>query len=257
MISINRRRNTWSRFVDVFTVLSEYSRSRLLAGGIPAGRVVVKPNFAEDPGDLPLPSRSNQVLFVGRLSPEKGVSVLISAWARAGLGRLGRLLIVGTGPQREELRRQASELHLDPPEMTFTDHLDHDAVIAEMARSRAVVLPSTCGENFPRTLAEAYACGRPVIVSDIGALAELVPDHSGLRVPPGQSEALAYALEQVLTDNGLIDRLAASARAEYLLKYTPDRNYSALMKVYRLAMESGNSTRVNTCGSRVLSCETR
>jgi len=89
---------------------------------------------------------------------------------------------------------------------------------------------------------EAYAAGRPAIVSDIGGLREIVQqDKTGLKVLPGDQVALADALFSILTDGALADRLGKGSRAEYLGKYTPEHHYQKLMDVYRLAIDHRQS----------------
>jgi glycosyltransferase involved in cell wall biosynthesis len=105
------------------------------------------------------------------------------------------------------------------------------------AAARCVVLPSLCFETFGNTIVEAFAHGRPVIVSDIGAPAEIVRSGAtGLKVPPAGEAALAEALAAVLADGSLVDRLGACARREYLARYTHETNVNRLMRIYRFAM---------------------
>jgi glycosyltransferase involved in cell wall biosynthesis len=99
------------------------------------------------------------------------------------------------------------------------------------------VLPSLGYENFPRLLVEAMACGRPALVSDIGALAEIVEHgRTVLRFHPGDTQGIAETLNVILADGALADRLGVNARAEYLAKYTPERNFEQLMRIYHFAL---------------------
>src|SRR5260370_34976543 len=98
MIIANRVRSTWVREVYELIALSEHSRQKFIQGRLPGDKFLVKPNFVEDRGKAAsLPSASGTVLYAGRLSEEKGVKVLISAWAHGRLGRRAKLLIVGDG----------------------------------------------------------------------------------------------------------------------------------------------------------------
>ena len=240
MIVSNRRRNSWGQDVDAFIALTEHSRSKFIAGGLPADRVFVKPNFVEDshrPGSAP--SSSDVVLYAGRLSKEKGVGTLLSAWAGTELRRHGRLVIAGDGPERAALENRALSLGLSSSELSFTGHQPLGELRALMSRARAVVVPSVCYENFPRAVVEAMTSGRPLVVAGLGALAELVQHgRTGLQFSPGDAVALGQALRAILSDDSLADRLGADARAEYLAKYTPERNFEMLMRIYRFAIES-------------------
>jgi len=221
MIESNRRRDTWSN-VDAFITPSWHARSLFLAAGFDAKRISVKPNFIQDPGpaDAP-PSSSQTIVYAGRLSPEKGLRTLASAWKNVSSGEL---LVIGDGEERETLA---------VPRVTFAGTRDNTAVIHAIQSARALVLPSLCFETFGNAIAEAYACGRPVIVSDIGALSEIVHQGStGLKVEPGNAAQLSASLTEILSDDALADRMGGNARSEYLACYTPGRNFQMLMEAY-------------------------
>jgi glycosyltransferase involved in cell wall biosynthesis len=231
---VNRSRGTWEQEVDALIALSEHSMRKFAAGGLPGDRIFVKPNSIEDPGSPMAPSLSKTLLYAGRLSPEKGVNELLSAWAEGDIGRYGRLILAGDGPERAALERIAASLGVSSS-VEFAGHR-RQAEIPELIRSaRAVVVPSLCYENFPRIVVEAFAHGKPAIVSDLGALREIVHDGAGMRFHAGDHAALARALNRMLNDDRLADRLGDAARAEYLRKYTPERNFEQLMAIYRFA----------------------
>ena len=238
MIVRNRLRGTWDKDVSAFIALSEHSRLKFIAGGIAPGRLYVKPNFVNDPGSpSAAPSTSNTVLFAGRLSEEKGVDVLISAWAHGQLSGRARLVIVGDGPEREALERQASALGLGPSAVSFLGRRAGSEVISLMRTARVVAMPSIFFECFPRTLVEAYASGRGVVVSQIGALSEIVSRQCGLTFPARDYIALAEALQTVIANDQLADNLGRNARADYLARYTAEENYRLLMGIYRRVIE--------------------
>src|SRR5712692_7087883 len=172
MIAAHRRRGTWRKKVARFVALSEFARDRFVAAGLPAERITVKPNGTDDPGARP-EGPTTAVLYVGRLSEEKGVRTLLEAARGASVP----IRIVGDGPLRAELEATA------PKTVAFLGHLSRDAVLAEMARALCLVVPSIWYENFPMTLVEACAVGLPAIVSRLGALPEIVEDGiTGLHV---------------------------------------------------------------------------
>jgi glycosyltransferase involved in cell wall biosynthesis len=238
MIVSNRVRGTWERDVDAFIALSEHSREKFIEGNLPGSKILVKPNFVEDPGEAPsLPSASNTVLYAGRLSEEKGVKVLISAWAHGKLGGRARLVIAGDGPERAALEFHAAALNLRAPEVVFVGEQRPEQVMSLMANARVLVMPSLFFECFPRTLGEGLAWGRPVIVSQIGALSEIVSDNFGLRFPASNHALLARAISTIVEDGELADRLGRAGRQEYLARYTPEQNSRALMRIYRFAIQ--------------------
>ena len=239
MILFNRWRGTWERDVDALIASTEHSRSKFIAGKLPAGRIFVKPNFVDDPGDPEhSPSSSDRILYVGRLSQEKGLGVLLEAWAMADLSNLGRLLVVGDGPERAKLERRAAEFGLSPSRVTFMGRRPTKDVHELLGRARALVAPSLCFETFGKTVAEALASGRPSVVSALGAMGELIEDgRTGIKFPVGDAGALGRSLKLVLSNKTLADRLGRRARQEYLAKYTPARNFRMLMEIYRFAIE--------------------
>jgi exopolysaccharide biosynthesis WecB/TagA/CpsF family protein len=232
MISSNRRSKTWTN-VDAFIAPSEHARSMFVAGGIDAERLHVKPNFTTDPGLPPSrPSVSRAIVYAGRLSQEKGVRTLLAAWARGGLREYGELVIIGDGPEAEHLPH-------DVPGVRFLGCQEAPAVTEAMGNARAVVVPSVCFETFGNTVVEGFACGRPVIASDIGALGDLV-DHecTGLKFPAADETALGDALRRILTDPDLANRLGDNARAEYLKRFTRERNFEMLNGIYERVLRS-------------------
>jgi glycosyltransferase involved in cell wall biosynthesis len=255
MIIANRTLHTWETRVNAFIALSEHSRSKFIAGGIPEDKIFVKTNFLEDIGEPQQPpSSSSTVLFVGRLAPEKGVDVLLRAWSIIRARKPGRLLIVGDGPGRADLEKYAHSLRLDSGDVEFMGARPYKDVLEELVKARAVVLPSLCFENCPRTLLEAFCCGRPAIVSRLGALDEMVRHMvDGLKFEAGNDRALADALSILLSEPALADRLGCNARAEYLSRYTPRKNFEMLTSIYHFALGQSRSmatvaTAVRTSG---------
>lgn len=224
MLQTHRLLGTWRRRVDRFVALSEFSRAKFIAGGLPGARIHLKPNFvdlAEPPGDVPRQGG----LFVGRLAPEKGLGVLAEAYA--GLAEAS-LDVYGDGPDAARLaglpqvrllgRRPAAEVH------------------AAMRRAAYLVLPNLSYENFPLVIAEAYACGLPVIGSDYGAVAELVEAGvTGLKFPVGDATALRAALAWAEAHPEAMARMGDEARRRYEARYTPARNLEQLLDIYRRA----------------------
>jgi glycosyltransferase involved in cell wall biosynthesis len=235
MVAIHRVLGTWAKRVDLYIALSEFARRKFVAGGLPARKIVVKPNFVHpDPGaDRDV---SDYALFVGRLSPEKGVGTLLAAWQQ--LQSKIPLLLVGDGPLRQDLETLVERLALAG--VRFTGQLDRQAVFAAMKSARFLVVPSECYENLPMTVLEAFACGTPTIAPGFGAFQEIVADQStGMYFAPGDAEDLVRKVEWAWTHPREMEKMGQAGRAEYLAKYTADRNYLMLMDIYRRATELG------------------
>jgi glycosyltransferase involved in cell wall biosynthesis len=171
----------------------------VMSGGVDAGRYAAHDELA---------GREFDLIFVGRLVRVKRVDVLLDAAARVARERPRlRVAIVGDGPLREELERQAAELGL-AHNVTFFGRRDD---VAELfGRVRIFVLPSD-SEGLALSVMEASMAGLPCVVSDVGDLADLVVDgRNGWRVPRRDPEALAGRLLDLLADP---ERLVAFSRA--------------------------------------------
>lgn len=226
-IEIHRHLKTWTRGVSAFIALSEFARDKFVAAGLPAARIHVKPNFAQPPPQT-RQGAGDHILFIGRLSLEKGADTLIRAWSKS----LGRLLIVGDGPDRTSLERQIVPcgdsvrlLGLQSPERCM-----------ELLRNaRALVVPSRSYEGFPVVVAEAYAHAVPVIAPALGGFPELVSHgNTGLLFVAGDAESLAARIGEVMETSTSI-RMGQNARRLYEERYTPRQNLELLIRIYEQA----------------------
>ncbi len=227
MISYHQRRHTWRDKVDAFIALTDFARANFVEGGLPEDKIYVKPNFIPDYYDVtPAPKERKGGLFVGRLSEEKGVEVLIEAWR----GIDAPLTIVGGGPLRDELERDSG------PNIRFLGQLAPDAVRKEMRKASFMVMPSIWYEGFPMTLVEAMSMATPVIASDLGALSELVGAVSGkLLFKAGSARDLRQRLVSALDNSKAMTALGQKSRKVFLKNYTPSQNYKRLMEIYNAA----------------------
>ena len=231
-ISINRARGTWVKAVDRFIAPSHGLRETLITGGLPADRIVVRPHAVADSGRRAQPpSASSTVLYAGRISDEKGLEVLLDAWARTHPPGL-ELVVAGDGPRRQELERRGVD------GVRFAGWLPPEAVRELMHTSRALAFPSLCFEVFPATIVEAMAAGLPVIASAHGGPAEIVGSiGSDWLAAPGDVASWAAALERLVDDERL-DRAGARGRELYEAQYAPERGVASLLDVYRAAIDS-------------------
>ena len=226
MIGVHRAMGTYRSKVSRYIVLSEFSRTKFIAGGLPGERISVKPNCIDVPAPQPVRRRSG-ALFVGRLSPEKGIRVL----ARAAAGRPHAAIdVIGAGPEQESLQ--------GVPGLRLCGWQIPEAVYARMREAAYLVMPSIWFEGCPVTVVEAFACGLPVIASRLGALPEIVrAGETGLLFEAGNADDLAHKMAWAEANPEELARMGRAARQEYELKYTPAKNYEMLMSIYREAME--------------------
>jgi glycosyltransferase involved in cell wall biosynthesis len=232
MLTVHRLSGTWNRAVDHFIATSEFSREKFVTSGLPRERISVKPNFVyPDPGAGD--GARNNAVYVGRLSPEKGVRTLLAAWER--LPSPIPLHIVGDGPLRRELEEKARERGLST--VSFLGHLPREKTLDAIRAARFLVLPSECYENFPMTIAEAFASGTPVLCSRMGAMKDLVGDgRTGLHFCPGDPSDLAVRARWAWSNPECMGVMGHAARREYEAKFSAERNLGMLLEIYRLAM---------------------
>jgi glycosyltransferase involved in cell wall biosynthesis len=235
MLATHRQLGTIVNSVDRFIALTHFSRHKFIQGGIPPEKITVKPNFV-DPDPCTRTQRGEYALFVGRLSPEKRVSTLLLAWQK--LRSQIPLLIIGGGPLQTELLGLAQRLGLS--NVHIQGALPRQETLEAMNRARFLLFCSEWYENFPCTLAEAFACRTPVITSRLGAMEEIVEDgRTGLHFTAGDADDLAEKVDWAWRHPGQMSEIGEQARREYETKYTADQNYAMLMEIYRHAMRSG------------------
>jgi glycosyltransferase involved in cell wall biosynthesis len=226
-LAIHRFLGTYARRVDCFIAITEFAKNKFVSTKLPGHKFAVVPNWvANDPG--PGEGHGGFFLFVGRLSPEKGLATLLESWPKMKLP--ARLKIVGTGPLEADVAAAArcgvgvEHVGYQPP----------SEVLKLMQQAIALIIPSEWYEaGLPQTLAEAYATGTPVIASRLGSLQELVVDRrTGLLFPPGDADALAQKIEWIITNPQQLTSMRAAARAEYEARYTAESSYRLLMGIY-------------------------
>lgn len=214
-------RSTW-RAVDRYVALTTGIAEHLTGYGIPSERIVVKPNGLPDPG--PPPPLGEGFLFYGRLTPEKGLGLLLEAWSTHPDGALGTLTIAGDGPQRGLAERAAAER----ADVSYLGPLDAAAVGRALAAAAVVVVPPRWHDVLPTVVIEALAAGRPVLGTALGGVPYLVGD-AGWVVPP-TVEALAGVLPRAAAE---ASRRAVAARRRYETTFHPEVVTERLIDVYR------------------------
>ena len=224
VVGLHRALGTYRHRVARYIALTEFCRRKFIEGGLPAHKIMVKPNFVPDARPPCEPRRGG--LYVGRLSPEKGIDVLLAALDEVPGAELD---VVGAGPE-------ASKVAAHPRARLLGWRAAHE-VRARMARAAYLVMPSLWYENFPRTLVEAFAAGLPVIASRLGALEELVEDRfTGLLFEPGSAPGLARRIAAAERQPEAMRRMGRHARLVYETVYTPATNYQQLMAIYDSAL---------------------
>lgn len=231
--------NRWNRLLDGRIAVSETAKETVaryfpgeyttIPNGIDFSRFSNSRPSSRDAG-------SRSIVFVGRLEERKGIQFLLRAYG-ALKQRLpdANLIIVGDGEGRTKYERLASQLRLE--DVSFEGFVPASELPEYYRRASVVCQPSTCNESFGITVLEAMASGRPVVSSTIPGFRDLVePGVTGLAVPPKDAPALADALELVLTDTALGDRLAVAGQ-EHAAKFDWPEVAGRLINYYEECFE--------------------
>lgn len=226
---------TYHRKVDAFVTASDFTKRKMLTAGLPEDRLHVKPNFVTgDPG-LGI-GDGGYALYLGRLSPEKGLDTLIAAWDR--MQSVVPLHIVGGGPMEQQVQALASR-HAHVRCLGWMGQPEVGEVIR---RASVLVLPSVNYEGLPKVIVEAYAAGLPIVASRLGAMREAVVDNeTGRLFKPGDADDLARAVSSLFEDTASHAPMRQAARSRYESLYTADVNYQTLMGIYQSACDRRQS----------------
>lgn len=229
MIGLHKLAGTWRKKVGAYIALTEFAREKYIAGGLPAEKIVVKPNFV-DPAPSPGSGGGGYALFVGRLSAEKGIATMLEAWQSAN-GALP-LKIAGDGPLLELVKAAAAA----NPCIEYLGRTRPGDTLDFMRRAEFLVFPSGAYEAMPRTIIEAFAVGTPVLASGLGAAATMVaPQETGFHFPPGDVAELREKVEWCTRNLAQVRALREKARAAFEANYTGDTNVAQLLTIYSKA----------------------
>lgn len=224
---VHRMLETWTKQVNLFITLTEFSRQKFIQAGFPANKIVVKPNFIAKDNGIGT-GKGEYAFYVGRLSPEKGIETLLSAWKI--LGNKIPLKIVGDGPLSEPVQQAAAEYS----NIEWLGRQPLEQVYQLIGEAKFLVFPSLWYETFGRVTIEAFAKGTPVIAANIGAIAELIQTQkTGLLFTPGNPQDLAEKVQWTLSHPQQLQQMRIQARSEFEAKYTADKNYQQLINIYQ------------------------
>jgi glycosyltransferase involved in cell wall biosynthesis len=212
---LHRLYNWCIRRADNLQCVSEFTRTMLKGAGYPDARLLMVPNAVDLSRFNPraivarAPGARVRITYVGRLTPIKGVAVLVDAWARIGAAANAHLTIAGDGPEREFLTRKVREAGLSESIEFLGEISDVPAVLA---RTDIYVQPSL-QEGLPNSVLEAMAMGLPIVATRVSGNEDVVvDDQNGVLVPASDPAALAAALQKLLADPALADRMGRRSR---------------------------------------------
>ena len=230
MLLIHRWMGTWKNKVDTFIALTQFARQKFIQGGIPPEKLTIKPNFVPDPG--PGKHLGEYVLFVGRLSSEKGIKTLLEAWQQ---NKSVPLKIIGNGPLKGLVEQVASE----NSKIEYIGLQKRETIFKNMKDARFLIFPSECYEGFPMVLGEAFACKLPVVAANTGAASEIIKNQkNGLHFRTGDPNDLTAKVHWAWEHSDEMAQMGLNARHEYEQKYSPKKNYEMLIDIYQHTIEN-------------------
>ena len=208
-----------------YICLTVFNKEKLLhLKQIDEKHIFVKPNFVQPENNIiPYKERKAQMVYVGRLEEIKGIEVLLKAWKILGKDA-PKLFLCGKGPLETWCKDYIEYNQLTNVKMQ--GYVPNDQVRALIGESKALILPTQVYEGFPMTIAEAYACGTPVIGSDLGNTGSLIEEgKSGWKFLHTSEEALAKAVLTAMKSESGIEN-------SYINKYSKEANYQQLREIY-------------------------
>ncbi len=226
MILYSRINSIIQKHVSRVIVLTEFAKEKFVQSGLSEERIVVKPNFCFNSGE-----KNNNVgeyvLFIGRISKEKGIYTLMHAME--GMQNI-KLKVAGDGPELSSIRRRVKENNINVEMLGSLDKAQLNRAIKDAA---FIVLPSQWYEGFPMVVLDAYSNSKPILVSKIGGLSELVDiGVTGNTVEPCNPGLLQTAMLEMLSDKRKLSEMGRYAYEKYEREYSEMVNFEMLYDIY-------------------------
>lgn len=224
---------TYKKHVGLFHTPSAFMKQMLVKGGIDEKKV--EHHFLVTWLDqFPFsPIYEDYFVYLGRLSPEKGVLTFLKAMTRV---KRSKLVLIGDGPQRAELEAFSMENHIKNVE--FVGYKNKSEVKELMSQASFSVIPSEWYENSPLVIYEAFSMGKPVIGATIGGITEFIqPNKDGLHFTPGNDVQLAECINQLLDNRDKIVEMGKNAREKAERNFAPEDHYKWITGIYERLVE--------------------
>lgn len=241
----------WYQPVDYYIAPSRFLQNKFIEYGTEKEKIVQLNNFScfidcNNNLDTGKDLKENYFMYLGRLSVEKGVKTLIDASIRifskesAGNGDGGnyKLKIVGDGPLKSAMKSYVKSRGVED-RIEFVGHKTHENAMKILKHCKFLVLPSRTYENFPYSVLEAFAMGKPVVGSRIGGIPELVKNwDTGLLFEPGNDEMLALKISFLIKHPEKTAAMGENAKKYNSGEISPRNHYLRLMEIYSRALNS-------------------
>jgi len=227
MLMKHKRLNTWIDKVDHYIVATNFTKQKYIQSGLSEKKITVKPHSVFSSTNFS-PKSNGYALYVGRLSHEKGVQIMLNAWEKI---KEIPLKIMGEGPLIGKLQAFVKEKSIANVE--FLGFLAREEYENKIQGAKFLVIPSICYENFPRILSEAYSRGIPVLASRFGSMPELIEEKvTGLTFEAGNSDDLARKVQWANTNHDALREMSIGAKKYFDEKFSFQKNYEILKRVY-------------------------
>jgi glycosyltransferase involved in cell wall biosynthesis len=236
----------WAEKTSAWICLTGFAESKLLDIGIPQEKIFIRPNFIDSSLIVPAERVGTYVIFLGRLSHEKGIWTLVRAFEQLkGI----ELKLVGTGPLENAIRSYVSQRNLQ--NIRLVGFKSGEEKWELLRNSLFVVVPSECYEMFPIAVLEAYVAGKPVVASDIGGLPYVVRDgKGGMLFRPGSVSDLIEKVRHLAESPAEIEAMGRYGRQLVETEYGPERAYDSLTAIFSAACGAGQAPKDNSGGQR-------
>lgn len=234
--ALHKLKGTYTKQVDKYIVFSEFSQQIFsdCSLNLRPEQLAIKPNFVPDPGKEEL-ERGDHFLFVGRLSPEKGISVLLEAAEKGNFS----VKIVGDGPLRPLVEEKAAQ----NANIQYIGLQSREEVMHHFRTTKGLIFPSVWYEGMPMVIIEALAAGAPIITSDLGNPGAMVHEGiNGLKFEAGNADQLLSKIEYFQSKSHLVDQYAEESRNLYEELYSPRANYKTLIEIYESCIKNSHKT---------------
>ncbi|MGV3706113.1 MAG: WecB/TagA/CpsF family glycosyltransferase [Arcticibacter sp.] len=232
----HKRLKTWQS-VDRYITLNEFSKQLFLKSDLhlKESQIDVKANFVSDSG-YNVKQRESYYLYVGRLSPEKGLPTLLAAFSNTSY----KIRIVGDGPLRKNVEQAAKENE----NITYLGACSNESIRSLMKSANALIFPSIWFEGMPMTILEAFSTGTFVIGSKLGAMESLIADdYNGYLFTPGDILSLRANIARWESLDSLSRSIRSiHARQTYESHYTPENNLNKLLHIYSSTIQASSPT---------------
>jgi glycosyltransferase involved in cell wall biosynthesis len=230
------------RAVDFFVTPSKFMRKILIKAGVPEDRVVHLPSFypAASSGSHKHRTDPTYVLYFGRVSPEKGLDVLVRAaqWLPPGV----QVWIAGDDRDGERKRLESIAEKLQVGNVRFLGHQGPQALHKLIAESIFTVIPSRWYDNCPMAVLESFAYGKPVVGANIGGIPEQIENGCGLLFEPGDSADLAAKLNYLLTHSEERLEMGRAALRRLETIYSPEAHCRNLLRLFESLTRGGGTS---------------